>query len=184
MEGNIQLSYTQGNYAVNFDGTFSTYSTTSSALLIDIPAPVVNMIMWSSIEACASVICANLPCYAPLLKKAGSISILFTSLRSMFSSRKDLLHSGSSTGSMPKDTSSTEKIIPCPTVIESGTNGGFKRDDRASDMELGHIRRETTMDEEARAGVDKPLPQCPCIARAYSAGNPNYGSAKKLARIL
>ncbi|KAL6722362.1 hypothetical protein ACLMJK_001469 [Lecanora helva] len=28
---------------------------------------VVNMIMWSGIEACASVICACLPCYAPLI---------------------------------------------------------------------------------------------------------------------
>lgn len=31
MEGNIELSYTQGNYAVNFDGKFSTYFTTPSA---------------------------------------------------------------------------------------------------------------------------------------------------------
>ena len=29
---------------------------------------VVNMIMWSGIEACTSVVCSNLPCYAPLLR--------------------------------------------------------------------------------------------------------------------
>ncbi|CAF9916363.1 hypothetical protein IMSHALPRED_003055 [Imshaugia aleurites] len=31
MQGNIELSYNQGNYAVNFDGKLSTHSTTSSA---------------------------------------------------------------------------------------------------------------------------------------------------------
>lgn len=141
------------------------------------------MIMWSSIEACASVICANLPCYAPLLapllKKAGSIGVLFTSLRSMFSlSKKDSFRSVSSKKSTQKETSSSEKIIPNPTVIESGTKEDTKYSGRGTDMEMGRITHATKVDAEAVPPVSKPLPHRPCLNSIYSAGFPSYGSSK------
>ena len=152
-------------------------------MLIDILAPVVNMIMWSSIEACASVICASLPCYAPLLKKAGGIGTLFTSLRSVFSlPKKSLSSSVSSKRSTQKETSSFDKVLPSPTVIESGTQEDIKGGGRVTDVEMGSIRRATMVDIESR--VSEPLPHSPCLGRTHFAGVPSYGSQVKLARIL
>lgn len=111
MEGNIELNYDVGNYAVNFD------------------APVVNMIMWSSIEACASVICASLPFYAPLLRKGFSLGPFFTSLRSAFSlpRKEDRSRSVSSKRSMQKETSSPGKNNPgthCHRIPHLGRHQG------------------------------------------------------------
>lgn len=148
-----------------------------------ISAPVVNMIMWSSIEACASVICASLPCYAPLLNKAGSIGTLFTSLRSVFSlPKKSFSSSVSSKRSTQKETSSVEKMIPDPTVVESGTQEETKGAGRGTDVEMGRIRRATMVDIEAR--VSEPLPHSPCLGRTQFAGAPSYGSQVKIARVL
>ncbi|CAF9932551.1 MAG: hypothetical protein HETSPECPRED_008396 [Heterodermia speciosa] len=50
-----------------------------TTLEADLGSAKVHVFMWSGIEACASVICANLPCYAPLLKSRppGSIKTRF-----------------------------------------------------------------------------------------------------------
>ena len=181
MEGNIELSYTQGNYAVNFDGKFPTYC--AFCMLMVILEPVVNMIMWSSIEACASVICASLPCYAPLLKKAGSIGTLFTSLRSVFSlPKKNFSSPVSSKRSTQKETSSLEKIIPNTTDIESGTQDDIKGGGRATEIKMGRIRRATLVD--IQAGISEPLPHSPCLGKTHFEGVPSYGSQVKLARVL
>ena len=143
------------------------------------------MIMWSSIEACASVMCASLPCYAPLLKKVGSLGTFVMSVRSVFSlPRKDSSRSVSSKRSMQKETSSSERIIPKPTVIEFSTQEDIKGGARGTDMEMGQIRLETLMDVETITRVSEPLPDVspsPCVARAYSVGAPCYGSARNIA---
>lgn len=156
MEGNIELNYNFGNYAVNFDGELSSYFTYAFNLLIEIPASVVNMIMWSSIEACASVICASLPYFSPLLKKGGSLGPFFTSLRSMFSlPRKDLSRSLSSKRSMRRETSSSEETILGPGIFDSGTREDIKGGRRGTDMEMGQIRLETTVHVENASGVSE-----------------------------
>lgn len=51
-------------------------------LLINSLAAVFNIVMWSGIEACASTICANLPCYGPLIGRARSVSSIIMALSS------------------------------------------------------------------------------------------------------
>ena len=126
------------------------------------------MIMWSSIEACASVICASLPCYAPLLKKGGRLGLLIASVRSVFSlPRKGSSRSVSSKRSMQKETSSSERIIAEPTIIEFGTREDIKAGGRVADMEMGQIRLKTMVDIGNITGVCSP-----CLAMAYSADIP------------
>ena len=41
--------------------------------------------MWSGIEACASTVCANMPCYAPLLTRGHVLEYLVNSIQSLLS---------------------------------------------------------------------------------------------------
>lgn len=136
--------------------------------------------MWSSIEACVSVICASLPCYAPLLKKAGSLGPFVIGMRSLFSlSKKDRSRSASSKQSMQKgaSSSSSERIILEPTSIESSTRDDTKGSGRGTDMEMGQIRLKTVVDIErsTRASEAPAGGTCsPCLVKAYLPGFPRY----------
>lgn len=138
------------------------------------------MIMWSSIEACASVICASLPCYAPLLKKGGSLGSFVIGMRSLFSlSRKDRSHSASSKPSMQKgaSSSSSERIISEPTSIDSSTRDDIKGSGRGTDMEMGQIRLETAVEVGRSTGASETPAggtSSPCLAKAYFPGVPRY----------
>ena len=43
------------------------------------------MIMWSGIEACASIVCANLPCYGTVVRDNPRIKSFVNSMRGSFS---------------------------------------------------------------------------------------------------
>ncbi|CAF9941013.1 hypothetical protein IMSHALPRED_002251 [Imshaugia aleurites] len=119
----------EGNYEVNFSG------------------PVVNMIMWSGIEACASNICANLPCYAPLLRRGPSLEHVFATLRSALKLPRSLLSRRSSPRTTFQETTSTERLANEPEVLRNFTTaeGGIHRPKHNNDLELGQIRVETTV---------------------------------------
>lgn len=70
--------------------------------------------------------------------------------------RKDSWRSVSSKRSMQKGTSSLEKIIPEPTVIESGTQEDIKGRNRATDVEMGQIKLETKVEVERLTGASEP----------------------------
>lgn len=146
--------------------------------------------MWSIIEACASVICANLPFYAPLLKKGFSLVPLFTSLRSVFSfHKKDRSRSVSSKWSMRKETSSLERIIREPIVVGCDAQDDTKDGDQGPDIEMRQIRPKTMMDDKGIAEASEPpvggasrpcLPRpCPvCSERLSPLGsNPTFSNS-------
>jgi len=102
---------------------------------------IVNIIMWSGIEACASIVCANLPCYTAFVGMNGYRVFLnsFTSLFS-FTSRSN---SWKRSGKASHDTSSSENIV----------DNGVKTDIQVveqyipnPDLEMGTINVKTTMD--------------------------------------
>ena len=136
MQGNIE-----GNYQVNFAGMFP--KSTICAELKAIIGPVVNMIMWSGIEACASTICANLPCYGPLLKRGPSLSYILGVIRSAFSLSRTLFSRGSSSKTTFVESGSTERFAKEPevshnsTTVERGIRGGRL----GPDLELGEFTR-------------------------------------------
>lgn len=118
-----------------------------SSVWLNTIGPVVNMIMWSGIEACASTICANLPCYAPLLKRGPSLSYIFTTLRSLFTSPRSLFSRRNSPKGTFEESTSTERFASEPEVPRNTTivEGGIRRQKHESDLELGQIRVETTV---------------------------------------
>ena len=100
--------------------------------------------MWSGIEACASTVCANLPCYEPLLKRGPSLRYLLVQIQSAFTTRLSLIfHRGNSF----QRSASTESFANDPhaphstTTVETGGRGG----EGGLDLELGVIRVETTI---------------------------------------
>lgn len=113
--------------------------------------------MWSGIEACASTICACLPCYAPLMGTVPGIDSLFASFRSVFFSKR--YNSGSSTSrSRPSaaarrsgnSTSSTENIVSNP-----GGHPSVKTSIRRADTDDRLRREEFKMGEiMVRKSVD------------------------------
>ncbi|CAD6578978.1 MAG: hypothetical protein ASARMPRED_008913 [Alectoria sarmentosa] len=111
----------EGNYQVNFAG------------------PVVNMIMWSGIETCASTICANLPCYGPLLKRGPSLKYLFANIRSAFTSPRGLFSRRSSPKSTFQETTSTERLANEQETPRNRTTveGGICYPRYEPDLELG-----------------------------------------------
>lgn len=130
----------EGNYEVNFAG-MSPQGRSPYARLNRV-GPVVNMIMWSGIEACASNICANLPCYAPLLKRGPSLKYIFTSLRSVLKSPHSLFSRHSSAKNTFVEITSTERLANEPRGNYNSTNleGNIHRPTQAFDLELGQMR--------------------------------------------
>ena len=98
--------------------------------------------MWSGIEAHASVICACLPCYAPLLKVNSRIKSILTSLRTRSSRRGNF--SSRPANKSPSDalrrvTSSAEYIEPFITSFETKIERGAKMHATENELEMGHI---------------------------------------------
>ncbi|KAH8689928.1 hypothetical protein BGW36DRAFT_432893 [Talaromyces proteolyticus] len=127
----FQISNIEGNYAVNFN------------------TAVVNIIMWSGIEVCASVLCANLPCYGPLISRARNASPISQTITSFFSIRpsrrlrSDRLRSDSlKRTSVQSPSASRENILGLKSatenIIESRNLGDTPSD--GLNMELGGIR--------------------------------------------
>ena len=106
------------------------------------------MIMWSGIEACSSTIYGNLPCYAPLLRRANALGHFLASLRSMFS---PLLSRWNAHRKSFQKTTSMETIADGPyrpsvpsmqTVVEGGTSKPSKQH---ADVQLPYIKVDTSM---------------------------------------
>ena len=86
--------------------------------------------MWSGIEACASVVCANLPSYAPLLRSRTNKSVL-ARIRTVFSTR---LRLESNPGVLPKVSSLEEGIVDRRPVLGNQARGKMELS-----LELGEI---------------------------------------------
>ena len=80
------------------------------------------MIMWSGIEACASTICANLPCYAPLLKRGSSVRYVLGNLRSILKSPHSLFSRRSTSKSTSFEDIYTERLASEPELHRNRTS--------------------------------------------------------------
>ena len=109
------------------------YSRAEACIRLNSTGPVVNMIMWSGIEACASTICANLPCYGPLLRKIPSARFIAASIRAVFTSARGLFTSRSVKKSLYLETTSTENFA---------SKGGVSSEKigHEPDIELGQMK--------------------------------------------
>lgn len=140
----------------------------ATALLMTRPAAIVATIMWSGIEASASIICANLPTYWPLVLNSRSFIYIKTSFRSKSPSRNSP-HGSNKAGSKvstpysgPYRSKSTGKDGKASghvvvTEIQSGTHEVVDKDsqtwltlenechDNRRDVEMGVIRVDTRM---------------------------------------
>ena len=112
------------------------------------PADKVNMIMWSGIEACASTICANLPCYAPLLKRGSNARGAVNTVQTVFatalrrdSPKKSFVEIESMEGERQAGTGNWTTVV--------GAGGATRKGE--ADVEMGGIWVETTVGAE-RAG--------------------------------
>lgn len=110
-----------------------------------------NIIMWSGIEACASTICANLPCYGPLLGRARSIESIIASLRSFFSvgSTRPSTGAPSKKKSAHGPSASTENMVWLEAGVENYIEGGGPRTasgELGPDVELGTIKVHNAVD--------------------------------------
>jgi len=56
---------------------------------------VVNILIWSTIEPCVSIIAACLPTYGPLFRHGGTFKSLVSSIRSLMRTSKTSTHHGS-----------------------------------------------------------------------------------------
>ena len=111
--------------------------------MLNTTGPVVNMIMWSGIEACASTICANLPCYAPLLKRGPSVRYLLASLRSVLKSPHSLFSRHSSSKNTFVEITSTERLAnePGDPLNRDTVEGNAQRPTtHGPDLELGQMK--------------------------------------------
>lgn len=108
--------------------------------------------MWTGIEACASTLCASLPCYYPLMSQiALGFETLMASLFSVFSnSTAGYSRSRSRSGKSAKnqhpwqEASSEENINSRSEYVKTVIEAGVRRDS-ASELEMGKIKVETTM---------------------------------------
>ena len=111
------------------------------------------MIMWSGIEACASIVCANLPCYGTVIRDNPRIRSFVNSMRGSFSrsSRgKGVSDSGIGSGnnmrlqrlsSQEKPIVSTEPHLPgTQTSISAGAADFGYGYGRESELERGGIK--------------------------------------------
>lgn len=112
-------------------------------------ASVVNIIMWSGIEACASVICANLPCYVSIVGKASRFKAVVFSFCSKLSesmNSKFRLSSKAKEWPSQKITSSAEKIVTWPVGVETVIARSSEGDRTTTELEKGKIRVQTRLD--------------------------------------
>ncbi|MCJ1432687.1 hypothetical protein MMC27_002044 [Xylographa pallens] len=125
----FQIADIEDDYASNFD------------------TAVVNIIMWSGIEACASTICACLPCCTPLLGNARGLEALFASVKSKFSAYSTpSSRSRQSAQQLKRMGSSTEDIISGRTGrVRTSIEGGTERDISERHFNMGEVVVHTTV---------------------------------------
>ena len=106
----------------------------------------VFIIMWSSIEASASTICANLPCFSSVTTKARGLESFVAKVRLKSSHHLDRL--GLRKKQPQKTTTSTEnmsdesELPPMQCVIE----GAAQRSTTESNLEMGMIKVKVTVE--------------------------------------
>ena len=124
--------------------------------------------MWSGIEACASVICANLPCYGPLLSKTKGLKLSLGSLQSRISLRGRVRNHSLSASKRPKrsKSSSRENIIAAQYGVENNIEGIGPRQVSESELETGRIKVQIMIGGDSGVATtcryDKG--QCTCLA--------------------
>ena len=107
---------------------------------------VVNFIMWSGIETSASVICANLPCYGPLISKIQTLlsnlspSYSISSIHNRFRKRPWLDRRPSD-----KSGSSAEVSVTAPVGVETRIGRASPRKTSETELELGVIEVRSTV---------------------------------------
>jgi hypothetical protein len=116
----------KGNYAVNFSSN------------------VVNIIMWSGIEVCASTLCASLPCFGPLINHFHHITPFTATTTSFMSIGTNAPTRTTSKGaSMHSPYASRENILGFETRTDNVINGASSRDTSKGseiNIELGSIK--------------------------------------------
>ena len=130
-----------GNYAINFNSTFLSTRAGRPHLTRDL-ANVVNIIMWSGIEASASTLCANLPCYGTLLASPKKITSLFRSKDPSYN------RSGSSKPykkPFGQGSSSQEGIFAPPGTGLRTNIVGTNTSDLDPDIEMNQVQVRTTI---------------------------------------
>lgn len=91
------------------------------------------MTMWSGIEACASVICANLPSYAPLLRSRTNKKSVLARIRTILSTRTRL--DSNPDVSPPKGSLLKKDIVDGRPAVENQARGEME-----VSLELGDVR--------------------------------------------
>ena len=113
-------------------------------------ANVVNIIMWSGIEACASTVCANLPCYGQLFSGAPKTASYIKSVGSSFGGsskpyRKPSRQEGSA---------SLEGIVtPLPTGLQTRIEH-TNANNLDPDIELNQVQVRTTISAQSDRAED------------------------------
>ncbi|MCJ1247507.1 hypothetical protein MMC30_004721 [Trapelia coarctata] len=139
------IAYVQAENASDYTSTYDT--------------AITNTTIWSAIEACASVICANLPCYAPFLSSSHSLlsnthshsrspsqkPTFVSSIRSLGYRSRETKH---------KTTSSTENIITGRSAVETNieaAGSGYLLD---RNIQMGKVVVHTRVDTESQTVKD------------------------------
>ena len=116
-------------------------------------ANVVNIIMWSGIEACASTVCANLPCYGQLAGSGPKTASYIKSVGSSFGGsskpyRKPSRQDGSA---------SLEGIVtPLPTGLQTRIEH-TNANSLDPDIELNQVQVRTTISAQSDRAEDEMI---------------------------
>lgn len=132
-----RLVYTVGFMKANIEGDYASNFDTS----------IVNIIMWSGIEACASTICVNLPCYGFIVGKVRSFRPTVSHILSKLSSGMSPTFRFRLKGwSSQQTTVSAENFITSPRGVETVIEGPSERYRATTELEMGEIRVQTRVD--------------------------------------
>ena len=139
-----------GNYAINFDSMFL-YRTSPQSCSSDqySAANVVNIIMWSGIEACASTVCANLPCYGQLVGSAPKTASYIKSVGSSFGGSSKPYRKPSR-----QDGSASLEGIVTPTGLQTKIEYA-NANNLDPDIELNQVQVRTTISAQSDRAEDE-----------------------------
>jgi hypothetical protein len=133
----------------------SLFKIRETELLTKTPAAVFNIIMWSGIEASASTICANLPCYGPLIGRARSVSSFITNVGSFLSVGSTKHSRGASSKRKPVHAPSapTGNITWSEASVENSLEGGaiqvaYREERHIVELERMKVRNYVNIDSQ------------------------------------
>lgn len=110
-------------------------------------ASIVNIIMWSGIEACASTTCANLPCYGAVLGKASKLKPIFSSIISKLTKgTNSTFRFKQKEWPSQQISASAENIVAWPRGVETRIAGPCEGDRTTTEVEMGRIQVQTRLD--------------------------------------